>query len=352
MKDVRTIINELAPLDKSVYEGAVRKMDMKTKPKGSLGRLESIALKLCRMQNTLTPKAENKTVFVFASDHGVTDEGVSAFPKEVTSQMVLNFLSGGAAVNVLCRFQSINICVVDVGVDADFDEHKILKQKKVRKSTRNFCKEDAMSEEELYSALNAGVQTFYEENEKRKIYALGLGEMGIGNTTSASAIICAVTGASVAETAGRGTGIDDKKLEHKISVIRKAISERRPIADNGFDVLKKLGGYEIAAMAGAALAAASEGCLILADGVISTAAVLTAYLMNENLVDYVISAHKSVEKSQSAALNFMGLEPHLDLDMRLGEGTGAALAMNFVEAAARIMNEMASFEDAGVSSGD
>ena len=348
--NISQIGSSITPVDRELEKSAQHKMDNKTKPLGSLGRLEQLAVQLCLIQGTLEPKIEKKHLFVFAADHGVVEEGVSAFPGEVTQQMVLNFLAGGAAINVLCRHFGIDLTVVDMGVKGmEFEDHPLLIKKKVAMGTRNFALQEAMTHEQATAALQNGIVAFNERYKKRAFDIVGLGDMGIGNTTAATAIICAVTGISPHEVVGRGTGIDDKALEHKAKIIAKALEFHKPASRDGMDILTKVGGFEIAGIAGAALAAASKRVAVVLDGLISTAGGLIAYLIEPKVKDYLIAGHRSVEKSQNAALDYMGIEPVLDLNMRLGEGTGAAIAMNLVEAACKIMGEMASFEDAGVS---
>jgi nicotinate-nucleotide--dimethylbenzimidazole phosphoribosyltransferase len=286
---------------------------------------------------------------VFAADHGITEEGVSAFPSEVTAQMVMNFLAGGAAINVLCRHNDIGIHIVDMGVNADLEPHPDLIDKKIGHGTRNFALEPAMTRKEALQALEAGMSCFLDAHAQRPVQILGLGEMGIGNTTSASAIISAATNISPDKATGRGTGIDDSGFRMKVEIIKKALAFQKPDANDGLDILCKVGGFEIAGIAGAALAAASKGVAVVLDGLISTAAGLVAYLIRPEIGGYLISGHRSVEVGQAAALERMQLNPVIDLEMRLGEGTGAALTIDVVVAACRIMNEMASFEEAGVS---
>ncbi len=341
--------NSVSAVSEDLLPAARHKMDNKTKPLGALGQLESLAIQMCLIQKSLSPRIDQKTLLVFAGDHGITAEGVSAFPAEVTAQMVQNFLSGGAAINILCRHHSIDMRIVDMGVKSDLDSHPHLINKKIRRGTRNFASGPAMTKEEMVRALEAGMTGFFDEYSKNGMQILGLGEMGIGNTTSASAIISAATGMPVEVATGRGTGIDDEVFRHKVNVIETALDYHKPNPQDGLDILSKVGGFEIAGIAGAALAAASKGVAVVLDGVISTAAGLIAYLLLPKIGGYLISGHRSVEKAQSAALEKMGLEPVIDLRMRLGEGTGAALTINIVEAACRIMNEMASFEEAGVS---
>lgn len=348
-----TTLNELftpiEPVQKSLQEQAQLKIDFKTKPPGSLGKLENLAIQMSAIQNSLDPKIDNKAVFVFAGDHGVTEEGVSAFPAEVTVQMVLNFLQGGAAINVLCRHNQIDLKVVDSGVNGDFEANENLIQKKIRKGTRNFVHEEAMTTEEALAALTAGKEVFQEYYKNRPLDLVGFGEMGIGNTTSATAIICAVTDAPIENNTGRGTGVDNEGLKRKITALHKALEKHTPDTEDALDIIKKIGGFEIAGMTGAILEAAANRTAVIIDGVISTAAALLAFLIDPNVKDYLIASHRSVETSQSAALEIMGLRPLMDLNLRLGEGTGAALAMNLVESSCKIMTEMASFEDAGVT---
>lgn len=343
------IIKNITPTGTELLAAAQHKIDYKTKPLGALGRLEELAIQMSLIQGSLEPKIRQKNIFVFAGDHGVTEEGVSAFPSEVTAQMVLNFLSGGAAINVLCRHHNIEIKIVDMGVKADFNDHPDLLTKKVAKGTRNLALEEAMTKEQAWQGLKNGMEAFLQSYEHKPIDIVGLGEMGIGNTTPASAIISAITGISPEQATGRGTGIDNQGLEQKTKVIQRALELHHPNPKDGLDVLRKVGGFEIAGIAGAVLAAAAKRCAVVLDGVISTAAGLIAYQINPDIKGYLLAGHRSVEQAQQAALEHMGLRPLLDLDMRLGEGTGAALSIDLAEAACKIMCEMASFEEAGVS---
>jgi nicotinate-nucleotide--dimethylbenzimidazole phosphoribosyltransferase len=347
--DYQAVADSIQPVVQHLRPSIQQKIDNKTKPLGALGKLEELALRLSLIQNSLTPHIDRKFLFVFAADHGVAEEGVSAYPTEVTGQMVRNFLEGGAAINVLCRQYHIDIRVVDMGVCSHFADHPGLRKKKIRMGTRNFAVEAAMTHTEAKRAVESGMDVFLTEHAVRRIDIVGLGEMGIGNTTSASAIISAVTGMTPSEATGRGTGIDDKGVQLKAEIIEKALRFHNPDPGNGFEILQKIGGYEIAGIVGAILAAASRKVAIVLDGVISTAAGLIACLINPDIQGYLISGHKSTESAQKAALSYLNLEPVIDFQMRLGEGTGAALTMSMVETAARIMREMASFEDAGVS---
>jgi len=347
--NLRKVIESIRPVEQEMRPAAQHKVDNKTKPLGSLGKLEDLGVQLCLIQNTLNPAIHKKFMLVFAADHGVVEEGVSAYPAEVTAQMVLNFLRGGAAINVLCRHHGIDIRVVDMGVNGDFEDHPLLLKKKVRRGTRNFALEPAMTQAEAIAALEHGADAFLSVHETEAIDVVGMGDMGIGNTTAATAVICAVTGITPAQATGRGTGVDDKVLQHKMKVIEKALSFHKPEPKDGLDVLQKVGGLEIGGIAGAALAAASQGVAVVLDGVISTAGGLIAYLINPDIRGYLVCGHRSVEPAQKAATDFMKTDPVIDLNMRLGEGTGAAIAINLLEAAAKIMTEMASFDDAGVS---
>jgi nicotinate-nucleotide--dimethylbenzimidazole phosphoribosyltransferase len=348
-RNYQAVADSIQPVVQHLRPSIQQKIDNKTKPLGALGKLEELALQLSLIQNSLTPRIDRKFIFVFAADHGVAEEGVSAYPTEVTGQMVKNFLEGGAAINVLCRQYHIDIRVVDMGVCSHFADHPGLRKKKIRMGTRNFAIEPAMTNAEAKRAIENGMEVFLAEHAVQSIDIVGLGEMGIGNTTSASAIISAVTGMTPAEATGRGTGIDDKGVQLKAEIIERALRFHNPDPGNGFEILQKIGGYEIAGIAGAILAAASRKVAIVLDGVISTAAGLIAYLINPDIQGYLISGHKSTEAAQKAALGYLNLEPVIDFQMRLGEGTGAALTMSVVEAAGRILREMASFEEAGVS---
>ena len=345
----RELISGILPVDQTLLAPAQGKIDNKTKPLGALGTLEQLAVQMSLIQQNLSPCIRRKALFVFAADHGITEEGVSAYPREVTRQMVKNFLDGGAAINVLCRHHHIDMKIVDMGVDGDFEPHPDLIVKKVRRGTRNFALEPAMTSQEMFTALYHGMSVFLESHTVSPVDIVGLGEMGIGNTTSASAIISTICGIPPAQATGRGTGVDNKGLSHKAEVIEKALLFQRPDPCNGLEILEKVGGYEIAGIAGAVLAAASKRCAVVLDGVISTAAGLVASVINPDIRGYLISGHKSIEVAQKAALEYMGITSVIDFKMRLGEGTGAALTMDTAEAACKIMCEMASFDDAGVS---
>ncbi len=342
------VIKQIQPLDQFAMNTARERQNMLTKPQGSLGRLEELSIQLAGMTANPFPSVERKAVIVMAADHGVTLEGVSAYPPEVTPQMVLNFLRGGAAINVLARQAGARVIVVDIGVAADFDSAPGLIQRKVMLGTQNLATGPAMKRAEAEEALQVGVDILNEE------YALGLdivatGDMGIGNTTPSAAIAAVMTGLPVSQVTGRGTGVDDAGLAHKIKIIKQALRVNQPNAKDVLDVLCKVGGLEIAGLAGVMIAAASRRVPVVVDGFISTAAAMIAVGLAPGARDYLISAHQSVEIGHLAMLKHLNLKPVLDLDLRLGEGTGAALTFHLLEASTRILREMATFDEAGVS---
>ena len=342
------IITDIKPLDETSMQAARARQDTLTKPRGSLGKLEELSIQLAGMKADPLPSVEHKAVIVMAADHGVTAEGVSAYPSEVTAQMVLNFLHGGAAINVLAHQSRARVTVVDIGVARDFEPLPGLLQRKVMCGTRNLAQGPAMTREEAEQALQVGVDVLLEEAE-HGLDIVATGDMGIGNTTSSSAIAAVMTGLPVPEVVGRGTGIDDSGLERKIRVIERALAVNPPKADDAIDILHKVGGLEIAGLAGVMIAAAGRRIPVIVDGFISTAAALIAVGLAPRLRDYLISAHQSVEIGHQAMLKHLNLTPLLDLNMRLGEGTGAALAFHLLEASTRILREMATFGEAGVS---
>lgn len=336
----------------NIQKLAKEKINRKTKPQGSLGLLEEIAVQLCEIQNTLMPSITRKRMLVFAASHGVADEGVSAYPKEVTGQMVLNFLRGGAAINVLTKHDGIELCVIDVGVEMDFGgdvDSRLFFNRKVRYGTRNFLKEPAMTFSEFSKAIEAGREQV-RLAKFSNVSLLGIGEMGIGNTTSASALFSALLGLPAEETVGRGTGASEEILKRKTGVVEEAIKKHRVEHADTVHWLSCVGGFEIVAMVGVLLEAVEQRIPVVVDGFIATAAALAAIQMNSGVKDICFWGHCSNEKAHKRILDSLGAKPILNLDMRLGEGTGAALAMHLIEAAAKIMCEMASFEEAGVSS--
>ncbi|NOX20416.1 MAG: nicotinate-nucleotide--dimethylbenzimidazole phosphoribosyltransferase [Nitrospirae bacterium] len=338
----------IKPIDESYYEKAQKRLDNLTKPPGSLGRLEEFARRLVAIYRDEMPEIPKKVVFTFAGDHGVSEEGVSAYPSEVTRQMVFNFINGGAGINVLARHAGADVVVVDIGVNFDFQDMEGLKKRKVVYGTRNMTKGPAMTVEEAKRCIEVGIELAREYAEMGyRMFATG--EMGIANTTPSSAIAAVITGRDVAEVTGRGTGIGDEALQRKINAIKKAIDVNKPDPSDPIDVLAKVGGAEIGGIAGLCLGAAQLGLPVVVDGFISTAGALIAYAINPLVKDYMFSAHNSQEIGHKVMLQHMGLRPILDLDLRLGEGTGAAVAMTLLDAGLKIYREMATFDEAGVT---
>jgi nicotinate-nucleotide--dimethylbenzimidazole phosphoribosyltransferase len=348
MELLKSTLEKIGPLNDEFKALAKAHLDNLTKPVGSLGRLEEFAQKLVVITENRSPFLDKKVIFTFAGDHGITAEGVSAYPKEVTHQMVLNFLRGGAAINVLARHAGAEVIVVDVGVDYDFKEAEGLVNMKVMNGTKNFAHRPAMTREEAVRCIGVGI--LLANGYAAKGYKIfGTGEMGIGNTTPASAIAAVLTGKQVLEVTGRGTGISDESLVKKIMIIEKALNMNMPDSKDPIDVLAKVGGTEIGSIAGLIIGAAANRIPVVVDGFISTAGALIAYCIEPGVKDYMFAAHKSVETGHTAMLEMMDLKPILDLGMRLGEGTGAVLAMMIIEAGLRIYKEMATFGDANVS---
>lgn len=345
---VRETIAKLPALHPAWHERAVVRLNSLTKPLGSLGRLEEIAARFVVIREEEFPDCSRKVIFTLAADHGVTEEGVSAYPKEVTRQMLLNFLSGGAAINVLCRQFGIQVVVVDIGVDADISGLEGLVHMKVARGTKNMVRGPAMTKAEAYLALQNGI-ALAARAEKEGRNLVGIGEMGIGNTTAASAIAAIVSGKPVTEVTGKGAGLDDAGLQHKIKVIEQSLGVNRPESSDALDILHKVGGLEIAGLAGLTLGAAARRIPVVIDGFISTAAAAIAVTFQPRAKEFLFASHRSTEPGHDALLRFIGLEPLLNLDMRLGEGTGAALAMPLLEASTRLLKEMATFSSAGIS---
>ncbi|MEA4909366.1 MAG: nicotinate-nucleotide--dimethylbenzimidazole phosphoribosyltransferase [Anaerolineaceae bacterium] len=338
----------IPPIDEDSTAAARRRQQELTKPAGSLGELEELSVRLAGMTATPRPRLERKAVILMAADHGVTREGVSAYPAEVTPQMVLNILHGGAAVNVLARQAGARVMVVDVGVAADLPPVEGLLLRKVAYGTRNLAVEPAMIPAEAEAALEVGLAVVEAECE-RGLDLVATGEMGIGNTTASAAIVAAISGASVSQVTGRGTGLDDDGLQRKVALIEKALAMHNPDPQDAMDVLCKVGGLEIAGLAGVIIGAASRRVPVVLDGFISGAAALVAVGLVPQARPYLIAGHLSVEGGHRVVYDTLGLRPLLDLDLRLGEGSGAVLAFHLVEAAARTLDEMATFSEAGVS---
>lgn len=334
-------------LDFQAGAEAKEHLDVLTKPVGSLGQLEEIVVTLAEIQGKQIPALKQLGILVFAADHGVVEEGISAFPQLVTRQMVQNMALGGAAINVFGRQQQAEFSLVDVGIIGDSFTAPV-KDRKISQGTKNFLRTEAMTKEEVEKALETGYEEALAMFESG-VDCLVVGEVGIGNTTTSSAIVSAITKIDPAELVGYGTGITSDQLLHKISVVRDALAHHQPDASDGRDVLQKVGGLELAAMTGAMLAAASKRVPIILDGFISTAAACVAETISEGAKDYMLLGHQSMEPGHQKAFEYLGKQPILSLSMRLGEGTGAAVAYSIIQSAVQMANEMATFESAGVS---
>lgn len=347
MQHIRNRAESVVPLDVAAMELARTRQQQLTKPAGSLGRLEDIAVQIAGITGHPSPVIARKAVIIMAGDHGVTNEAVSAYPSAVTLQMVYNFLQGGAAINALAHYVGAKVIVVDVGVAADIS-HPDLLSRKVAFGTANMALEPAMTRAQMLEAIQVGIDVFDAQLDQG-IDLVATGDMGIGNTTASSAITAALLQTPVARVTGRGTGIDDEQLAHKIQVIEKALARHAPNPQDPFDVLMKVGGLEIAGLVGVIVAAASRRVPVVIDGFISGAAALLAVELHPLTREYLFAGHVSVERGHHLILERLGLSPLLDLKLRLGEGTGAVLAMSLIEAALHTHSEMATFEEAGVS---
>ena len=345
---LQTLLAQIRPLDESAIAAARIHQDQLTKPPGSLGRLEGLACQIAGITGIVPPVIQQKIVIIMAGDHGVVAEGVSAYPSEVTAQMVANFLNGGAAINVLARHVGARVVVVDAGVAVELEPHPDLVVMKIAPGTGNIAQGPAMTREQAIQAIQAGVLVF-EAEIKRGVDIVATGDMGIGNTTPSAAIASALTGLPPHKFIGRGTGVDDLGLKKKLSAVERALVINQPDPLDGLDVLSKVGGFEIAGLTGVILAAAAHRRPVVVDGFISTSAALVAATLAPLSCDYMISAHRSQEQGHDLMLEWLKLTPLLDLHMRLGEGTGAVLAMSLAEAACKILAEMATFGEAGVS---
>ncbi len=354
MNTVEKLTAKIELVDQGWISKALERQNSLTKPPGSLGTLEEIACRIAAIQKTLSPCVDHKRIVVFAADHGVTEEGVSPYPGEVTAQMVANFLRGGAAINAIARAARAEVVVIDIGVKSpipavDTSEELIqFIRKPVRAGTRNFMKEPALTEQETLAAIMVGYE-IAEESKRLGVNLIGLGEMGIGNTTAAAAITAALTGLPSARVTGRGTGADDDILAKKRFVVDEALRIHAPNQADALSVLRVFGGLEVAALVGVCLGAAAARIPIVIDGFITTAGAALAVRMCPASAGYMFAGHLSAEPGHFALLQITELHPMLDLEMRLGEGTGAALAMNIIEAAIRSFVDMATFEAAGVS---
>jgi nicotinate-nucleotide--dimethylbenzimidazole phosphoribosyltransferase len=345
------VISRIEAPDEAAAAAARARQDTLTKPRGSLGRLEALSIQIAGICRQPIPHIKHKVIVIMAGDHGVVAEGVSAYPQEVTPQMVLNFLSGGAAINVLARHVGARVVVVDMGIAADLEPHPDLVVKKIAHGTQNIAHGPAMTREQAMQAVLAGVEVV-EEEIGCGLDIVGTGDMGIGNTTPSAAIAAALSRQPPIEFAGRGTGVDDSGLARKIQAIEAALRVNQPDSGDGIDVLARVGGYEIGGLVGVILGAAAHHKPVVIDGFISTAAAMIAVSVAPQVRPYLIAAHRSQERGHGIMLEWLGLDPLLDLNMRLGEGTGAALGISLAEAACKSLAEMATFTEAGVSDKD
>ena len=338
----------IARLNHALMPALQQKINLKTKPLGALGRLEDVALQIGLIQNTLSPQLNKPTMLVFAGDHGIAASGVSPYPQAVTAQMVLNFLNGGAAINVFAKQNNMTLRVIDAGVNHQFKAHPNLINAKIANGTANFLHEAALTQAQCEQALTLGARLAVKEIDAGS-NVLGFGEMGIANTSSASCLMSILCGLPIAQCVGLGTGLDDAGLAKKIEILNQAIQHHALSAQNTMQVLATFGGFEIAMMAGAMLGAAEQKAVLLIDGFIASSVLLVASKLQPNILQYCVFAHCSGEAGHRQLLNYLSANPLLDLGLRLGEGTGAALVLPLLHAATNFLNEMASFESAGVS---
>jgi nicotinate-nucleotide--dimethylbenzimidazole phosphoribosyltransferase len=334
--------------DAGAEREARRRLDRLTKPPGSLGRLEALLVRLCGIQGECPPSLRDPVIFTLAGDHGVVTRAVSAYPQVVTAQMVENFLNGGAAVNVLARHAGARVVVADLGVAAPLPSHPALRRRKIGPGTKDMTRGPAMTRAEAVQAVEAGI-ALVEEERGRGADVVGTGEMGIGNTTAASALVAALTGADAESVTGPGTGVDAAGRRRKVEAVRRALAVNRPDSADALDTLTKVGGFEIAGLVGVILAGTAYRLPVVLDGFIAGAAALVAARLKPDVRGGLIAAHRSSEPGHSRVLEELGLEPYLDLDMRLGEGTGAAICISLARAACAVFTEMATFKSAGVT---
>ena len=345
---LKKTVAAIKPLDKIAMEKASARQDMLTKPQGSLGRLEEISIRLAGIQRKAMPVIKNKAIITMAGDHGVVVEKVGNYPQEVTPQMVLNFVHGGAAINVISRQIGARVVVVNMGVAGDLPANIPVVNKLIAKGTKNIAIGPAMTEAQAIKSIESGIDVVNAEIDKG-LDIVGTGDMGIGNTTPSAAICAVMTGQPVVKVTGRGTGLSDEQLQHKVEVIEKAIEVNKADPKNGLDVLTKLGGFEIGGIAGVILGAAARGVPVVIDGFISGAGALIAVAIAPQASDYMFLGHLSVEPGHKIMADKLGLKPIVTLDLRLGEGTGAAIGIFIAETSVRILAEMATFGEAGVS---
>lgn len=348
MSLLENTIRAIKTPDSKTYDEAKERLRNQARPAGSLGILEDVSARLASMFKTLDVRLTRKRIVTCAGDHGICAEGVSLFPPEVTPQMVYNFVHGGASINVLAKHAGAKVSVADLGVNWDFEPNLAIFHKKVRKGTANFAKEPAMTRAEAVRSIEAGIEIVNELWAKEPIDLLGTGDMGIGNTTPSTAIIAVFSGLSVSTLTGRGTGIDDKGLNRKITAIEKGLNLHKPNPKDPIDVLSKVGGLEIGGLAGLVIGAAAKGIPVICDGFISTAGALIACKLAPMAKAYLFASHNSVEIGHKFMLDHLGLEPLLDLQFRLGEGTGAAVAMELLDASTRVLADIKTFEEVAI----
>lgn len=348
MKKLNRTIASITSPDKIIYEKALARLAVQARPAGSLGVLEDVSARLAAIAGTLDVHLDNKVIVTCAGDHGIVAEGVSLFPAEVTPQMVLNFVNGGASINVLGKHAGAKVIAADLGVNFDFDPNLPIFHKKVGKGTANFAKVPAMTRDEAIRSIEAGIEIVAELCEQGPVHLLGTGDMGIGNTTPSTAVIAAFSGIPVEKLTGRGTGIGDETLTHKITVIENALKRHVPDPRDPIDVLAKVGGFEIGGLAGLVIGAAARKIPIICDGFISTAGALIACELAPAVKSYLFTSHRSVEIGHRYMHDRIGIEPLLDLGFRLGEGTGAAIAMELLDAATRILADIRTFEEVAI----
>jgi len=351
MKEIKLeeLAESIPPADKQWEDRAWERLKSQIRPRGSLGQLEVMAARLAAIHRSLDFRLDRKIIFTMAGDHGVAAEGVSAYPPEVTAQMVYSFTMGWASINVLANHAGAAVRVVDCGVASDLPAHWPVVHEKIAKGTKNLARGPAMSREEAERGILLGARQVMDAAQTEGFRLFGTGDMGIGNTTPSTAIVAALSGKPVRDLTGRGTGIDDEGWTRKIRTIEKALRINAPNPEDPLDVLAKVGGHEIAALAGAVLGAASMQRPVVCDGFIATAGALVACRLAPRARDYLFISHRSQEVGHEAMIRMLDLRPILDLEMRLGEGTGAALAMNIVEASAKVLQEIKTFQEAGVS---
>ena len=351
MDNITRTIEMIRPLDKEAVTKAQARQVTLTKPLGSLGRLEELSIQLAGIQGKPIPQITHKAIITMAGDHGVAAEKIGNYPQEVTAQMVYNFLRGGAGINVVARQVGAKVIIADMGVAAEVEPNPRLLSKKIGFGTRNMAKGPAMTAEQAVTAIENGIEIVKDE-AANDLDIVATGDMGIGNTSPSAAICAVITGRPAAEVTGRGTGLTDEQLAHKVDVIKRALAVNHPDPSQPLDVLAKVGGFEIGGLVGVMLGAAANCIPVVIDGFISGSAALIATSLSPALKDYLIAAHLSAEPGHRLLLEYLGLKPLLNLDLRLGEGTGAALGIFLAETAARILDEMATFAEAGISEGD